>query len=159
VKTTRYSSFLAALMSAWLGAALLTAASVAPAAFAVFTSRSAAGDLVGRVLAVIFMSGFVAGAVAMVLTPVPARAERWAAFVAALMCLITRLVVMPHIAGIRANVRGPIDALPESDPQRVEFAQLHVISVAALGIAIIAAVVFVILTLRNVQRVTESEHD
>jgi hypothetical protein len=156
VNSSRYSSFLIALMSAWLGAAVLTAASVAPAAFAVVANRSLAGDLVGRVLGVIFTSGFVAGAIAMVLTPVRARAERWAAFVAALMCLVTRLIVTPHLAAIRANLRGPIESLLESDPQRVEFAKLHVISVAALGIAIVSAFVFVIVTLRNAQRAPES---
>lgn len=159
MKTTRYSPFLIALMAAWLGAAVLTAASVAPAAFAVITNRPLAGDLVGRVLTVIFTSGFVAGAIAMVLTPVPARAERWAAFIAALMCLVTRLIVLPHIAGIRAGLRAPIESLLESDPQRVEFAKLHVISVAALGIAIVSAFLFVILSLRNTQRALESAND
>ncbi|MDE3217575.1 MAG: DUF4149 domain-containing protein, partial [Gemmatimonadota bacterium] len=43
--------------SVWLGAAVLLAAAVAPAAFAVLPSRSLAGDLVGRVLPVIFWSG------------------------------------------------------------------------------------------------------
>jgi uncharacterized membrane protein YdbT with pleckstrin-like domain len=90
---------------------------------------------------------------------VRARIERWAAFVAALMCLVSRLGVMPHIASIRANVRGPIESLLQSDPQRSEFATLHVMSVAALGIAILSALLFVILTLRNTQRALESAND
>jgi len=44
-------------LAAWLGAAALFAASVAPAAFAVLPSRSLAGDVVGRVLPVVFWSG------------------------------------------------------------------------------------------------------
>jgi hypothetical protein len=72
------------------------------------------------------------------------------------MCLITRLIVTPDLAAIRANLRGPIESLSPSDPQRIEFAKLHVISVAALGIAIVSALLFVILTLRNAQRDLES---
>jgi len=61
------------LLSAWLGAGVLFATVVAPAAFAVLPSRALAGALVGRVLPVIFVSGIVA-AVAGLCSIAPARA-------------------------------------------------------------------------------------
>jgi hypothetical protein len=48
-------------LSAWLGAAVLAATVVAPAAFAVLPTRSLAGALVGRVLPVLFYGGAVVG--------------------------------------------------------------------------------------------------
>ena len=54
-------------LSAWLGAAVLVAAVVAPAAFAVLPTRTLAGALVGRVLPVLFYSGAVVGVVAALL--------------------------------------------------------------------------------------------
>ena len=47
------------LLSAWLGAAVLVATVVAPAAFAVLPTRTLAGALVGRVLPVLFIAGLV----------------------------------------------------------------------------------------------------
>jgi hypothetical protein len=45
------------LLAAWLGAGMLLAAVVAPAAFAVLPSRTLAGALVGRVLPTVFIAG------------------------------------------------------------------------------------------------------
>ena len=47
----------ALLLSALLGAGILFASVVAPAAFAALPSRSLAGALVGRVLPVVFVAG------------------------------------------------------------------------------------------------------
>ena len=49
----------ALLLAAWLGAGVLFAAVVAPAAFAVLPSRNLAGALVGRVLPVVLIAGVV----------------------------------------------------------------------------------------------------
>jgi hypothetical protein len=51
----------ASLLGAWIGAALLMAAAVAPAAFAVLPTRALAGALVGRVLPPVFGGGIVVG--------------------------------------------------------------------------------------------------
>ena len=57
----------ALLLSAWLGASILFAAVVAPAAFTILPSRSLAGALVGRVLPVVFASGLVVALLALAL--------------------------------------------------------------------------------------------
>jgi hypothetical protein len=51
------------LVTAWLGASLITVAVVAPGAFAVLPSRSMAGTMVGRVLPSLFVAGIVTGVV------------------------------------------------------------------------------------------------
>ena len=58
----------ALLLALWTGGALVVAAAVAPAAFAVLPTRALAGALVGRVLPVVFWGGIVLGAVAAALT-------------------------------------------------------------------------------------------
>src|SRR4029077_12340066 len=55
------------LLAVWIGAALLFALVVAPAAFAVLPTRTLAGALVGRVLPVIFYAGVVIGSLIVIL--------------------------------------------------------------------------------------------
>src|SRR5690349_6017188 len=51
-----------AILALWLGASTFFAASVAPALFAVLPSRSLAGEVVGRLLPLIFYSGMLIAA-------------------------------------------------------------------------------------------------
>jgi hypothetical protein len=135
-----------ALGSAWLGAATIVAAVVAPAAFAVLPSRTLAGALVGRVLPVLFWSGMVVAVLSVASAwSLPGRAVRIAAGAAMLSaCALAQLIVSPRIDRIRAAVSGPMDALAANDPQRLGFGRLHAISVGLLGLAAIAAFVAVI---------------
>lgn len=146
-----------ALMAAWLGAATLTSASVAPAAFAALPSRTLAGDVVGRVLAVVFVSGIVLGAVCLFLNRRATMTTRASLGVTVLACIVAQFVVNPQIAGIRAELGGTgVDALSLADPRRLQFGRLHGISVALLGLAMISALVFVVLSLLAPQRSPES---
>ena len=140
------------LLAAWLGASLLVAAVVAPAAFEVLPSRTLAGALVGRVLPVLFWSGALIGlAMAALASGVSGRGWRIAAGLGiALPCAIAQLVVAPRIERIRAAVSGPMDALAVDDPRRLAFGKLHGASVGLLGLAMIAAAVAVVLCFRTV---------
>ncbi len=145
------------ITSVWLGAALLLAAAVAPAAFAVLPSRSLAGDLVGRVLPVIFWSGMALFAAVMVLgvwTDALSKYKPRVLFAAigGTACMIAQFVVDVTIARIRARAHGPIDALPATDPLRVAFGQLHLFSVVLLGLAMLAAAAVLLLALRGERR-------
>ncbi len=140
--------------SVWLGAALLLAAAVAPAAFAVLPSRTLAGDLVGRVLPVIFWAGIAAFAAVMVLGAWTDRQSRFKprVFAAALggaACMIAQLIVDAMIARVRGQIHGPIDALAAGDPLRVAFGQLHLLSVVLLGIAMLGAAAVLVLAVRG----------
>ena len=138
------------VLSAWLGAAVLAAAVVAPAAFAVLPTRSLAGALVGRVLPVLFYGGAVVGAVAVLL------GRSWTTSVARLVagvimvatCLAAQLIVAPRIERVRADAGRPIDELAVGDPRRTAFGRLHGASVMLLGIAAVAGGAALVLTLR-----------
>jgi hypothetical protein len=145
----------AVALAFWLGAAALLAAVVAPAAFAVLPSRSLAGDVVGRVLPVVFWSGMVVGVVVAAIewrSAAPSRARVVSAAVVALACAASQLYFGSRIARLRAEIGGPVDALVPGDPQRALFGRLHGLSVLGLGLAMIAAGVALVLALRAVRR-------
>jgi hypothetical protein len=138
------------LLAAWIGAAALVAAVVAPAAFAVLPSRTLAGALVGRVLPVLFWTGIAIGAIATVLG-VMASAGRFAAAASlafAGACAVAQLVIAPRIEQVRAAIGGPVDALDPADPRRQAFGRLHGYSVLWMGVAMIAALVAMVLWAR-----------
>ena len=131
----------AILLAAWLGAALLVAGVVAPAAFAVLPTRTLAGALVGRVLPVVFWSGMVVGlAVAALGWSTPNRLWRTSAALGLVVaCAAAQLVVAPRIERARAQIGGAVDALDPSDPRRQAFGRLHGMSVAWMALGGLAA--------------------
>ena len=144
-------------LAIWLGAALYFSAAVAPAAFSVLPTRELAGALVGRTLPVVFVSGAAVGVVSLLLEtghrPRRFRVGRvvaGASIVAS--CLVAQLIVAPRIAALRASLAVPLAALSTDHPQRIAFGRLHMISVAWLAIAMLAAAIGVLLaayTLRS----------
>lgn len=137
-----------AVLSAWIGAALLLAASVAPAAFAALPTRTMAGDVVGRVLPVVFISGIAS----MITSGVLLMPSDWPRRVFAALCIVALCVAQfqigPRIARLRAEIGGPVDALAMDNPQRMLFGKLHGLSVAWLGAAMLSALIVVVLSLR-----------
>jgi hypothetical protein len=141
----------------WLGGAVLFAAVVAPAAFAVLPTRTLAGELVGRVLPIVFYVGIVAGVLSVVLDVADAEAWRWstpvvAGGLVAIACAAAQFAVGTRIEQVRSRIVGPVDALPPGDPLRVAFGRLHGISVALLGVAMLAAAVALLAVARDVSR-------
>ena len=131
-------------MAGWLGAALITAAAVAPAAFEVLPSSPLAGTVVGRVLSPLFVAGIVAGVGVAVLTRPPwaggsFRATFVAASVVASACGIAQFFLTPRLDRLRAEIGGPVDALAAGDPRRVAFGMLHGYTVAGLALAMAGA--------------------
>ena len=139
----------ALLLSAWLGASILFAAVVAPAAFAVLPSRSLAGALVGRVLPAVFASGLVVALLALALD----RADlgrlfgvrRGALVIIAVACAAAQFGVTPKIERVRREIDGPIETLAPDDARRVAFGRLHAISVGWLGLAMLSATTVLVL--------------
>ncbi|HZI40755.1 MAG TPA: DUF4149 domain-containing protein [Gemmatimonadaceae bacterium] len=140
------------LLALWIGAALLFAIVVAPAAFSVLPTRTLAGALVGRVLPVIFYAGVVIGSLIVILD-LMGKTGSWArtaaGAVSALACAIAQLVVGTRIDRLRAAIGGPLDALALDDPRRIAFGQLHAISVGWLGVALLAAIIALALAVRS----------
>jgi len=145
------------LLGLWLGAAAFLATVVAPAAFDVLPSRELAGALVGRTLPALFMAGAVVGLVALAIEVVAARrpyrlGRIVATCVTALACAIAQLGVAPRIAALRATLSVPLASLPADDPLRVAFGRLHMLSVAWLAAAILAAGVAIALAVLTLRR-------
>ncbi len=132
------------LLALWLAAAILVAAVLAPAAFRVLPSRTMAGAVVGEVLPVIFAAGLF---IAIVSLGLEARLTRYSlrlaitAPLAAMIigCGVAQFVIAPRIERVRASIGGPVDALPETDPRRVQFGKLHGFSVLWMGVAMLGA--------------------
>jgi hypothetical protein len=139
----------ALLLAAWLGAGVLFAAVVAPAAFAVLPSRSLAGALVGRVLPVLFIAGIIVALAGLWLDEKDAGrlfgVRRVALVIVAASCAIAQFAVGPRIERVRQEINGPIEQLPSGDPRRAAFGRLHAASVAWLGLAMIAAATTIVL--------------
>jgi hypothetical protein len=130
--------------SAWLGAAMLFVAVVAPASFSVLPTRALAGALVGAVLPALFYSGIVAG-LGFVFASLAGDRRRIVTagtvggLLIAVSCGAAQFVVAPRIERVRAAIPGTIESLPASDVRRVSFGRLHAASVLWLGVAAIGA--------------------
>ena len=138
-------------LSAWLGAAILVAGVVAPAAFAVLPTRSLAGALVGRVLPVVFYCGAAVGLIAAAVgrTAPSSTARQVAGAFMTITCLVAQLLVAPRIERVRADAGRPIDELAAGDARRTAFGRLHAASVLLLGVAAMAGGGALVLTLRR----------
>lgn len=144
-----------AIMSAWLGSALLFSATVAPAAFGVLRGAQAAladewaGAIVSRVLAVVNVSGFVVALLALGLWTM-ARG-RWPKIEVILLTFIAlatgagQFIIGARLQTLRMMAGRPLAELAKTDAVRVEFDRLHGYSVKVLGLAMLAALVVIAL--------------
>ncbi len=138
------------LVALWLGAALLTVAVVAPGAFAVLPTRALAGEMVGRVLPVVFAGAIVVPAAVLALVPSARRSALavTASLAAAVAAVVALKVVNPRTEALRAAAVMPIDQLAPTDPRRTMFGLLHGVSVALLGLAMLALAALLVLLAR-----------
>ena len=141
------------LLAVWLGAAILFSAVVAPTAFRVLrgfnlpNAGEIAGTIVTHTLSIVNISGFILSLMLLVIAFVLKRNYSRGRWVAQLILLTTMAlatgagewIIAARMRALRLGMILPIDQVAASDPARVAFAALHGYSVAALGIAIIAA--------------------
>lgn len=151
-----------ALLVAWLGAALFFGAVVAPAAFGVLRSfglpnaSEIAGSIVTRTLGVINVAGFAIAMLLLVTAFLRREAQSRIALIVELACIgvIALTTALGHwwiaarMRALRAAMELPIDQIAAADPRRMEFNALHGYSVKALGIAMIAGLVALVLMAR-----------
>jgi heme/copper-type cytochrome/quinol oxidase subunit 3 len=154
------------LMGLWLGASLFFSFVVAPGAFAVLRDSTAlyanhlAGQIVTRNLAFINTSGLIISLI-LLATAFVFRSRRggWAFTVEIIslavvgaMTGVGQWVIAARMLILRQQMGRPIDETAANDPLRVAFNSLHVYSVAALTIAMLAALVAIILISRRARR-------
>jgi hypothetical protein len=153
------------LLGLWLGAAVLFSAVVAPTSFRVLrgfnlpNAGEIAGTIVTHTLSVVNLSGFVLSLVLMAfafgLRRNHSRGRLTAQIVLLAIVAATTAsgewIIAARMRALRAAMIVPIDQVSLTDPKRVAFAALHGYSVAALGVAIIAALL-VCFVIRNRSR-------
>ena len=153
------------MLAAWLGAALFFGAVVAPAAFGVLRSfglpnaSEIAGSIVTRSLGVINVAGFVIALFLLVTALLRRQAQTRLGLIIEGVCLgvIALTTALGHwwiaarMRALRAALELPIDQIAGTDPRRIEFNALHGYSVKALGIAMIAGLVALVLMGRSLR--------
>ncbi len=141
------------VLGLWLGAAVFFSAVVAPTSFRVLrgfklpNAGEIAGTIVSHSLSVVNISGLIISLILMLVALGLKRnysRGRLAVqiILLAVMAITTAIgewVIAARLRALRAAMIVPIDQVPSSDLRRVAFATLHGYSVAALGVAIIAA--------------------
>ena len=152
------------LLACWFGAALFFGAVVAPAAFDVLRSfglpnaNEIAGSIVTRSLSVINIAGFLI-ALLLLLSLIVRRSAGRVSFIVECICLVLiglataigHWVIAARMRALRVAMVVPIDQIAVDDPRRVAFGALHGYSVNALGLAMIAALVALVLMARNLR--------
>jgi hypothetical protein len=141
---------LAALV-VWLGGMIVLGLLVAPSTFRVLqaadpaTGRVLAGALFGDILRQFYQLAYVCAAVILIclfvmkfMGPPPRAFILRAAIVAAMLALAmyAGVPVSREIAQIQSQVSKPMNALPDTDPRRVRFNQLHATSTTLMTINI-----------------------
>jgi hypothetical protein len=143
------------LLASWLGAAIFFSAVVAPSVFRVLrafdlpNANEIAGTIVTRTLSVVNTSGFILGLLLIISVFVFRESYRRRSLVLEIVTLMIlslttglgQWVIAAKMRDLRAAMRLPIDQVALNDPNRLAFAALHGYSVAALGVAIIAALI------------------
>ena len=152
------------MLALWFGAALFFSVVVAPAAFGVLRSHGLpnaselAGAIVTRSLSVVNVAGFLI-AVLLLVTLFFVRHGR-VSFVVEGICLVLialatsvgHWVIAARMRAIRAALVVPIDQVAADDARRIAFNHLHGYSVNALGLAMIAALVAMVLMARSLRQ-------
>lgn len=151
------------LVALWLGGAVFFSATVAPTAFSVLRSRNvvyaneAAGTIVTRTLSIINIGGFIIALLLLASALLFRRTATRRAFLVetvslALVAIATGVgqwIIAAKMLALRAAMVRPIDDVAIDDPLRQSFNNLHGYSVTALGVAIIAGAVALLLIARR----------
>jgi hypothetical protein len=151
------------LIALWLGAAVFFSAAVAPSAFAALREANLAqanhlaGTIVTRTLGIINTGGFIISLLLLATAFLYRERIRRRAFATEIISLgsvalatgIGQWVIGARMSALRRAMGRPIDDVPAGDSLRVAFGSLHGLSVMALGLAIIAALVALLLIARR----------
>ena len=143
------------VLTVWVGGLAVLGAVAAPAIFDVLGGLDPAGgrDTAGLVFGTVFAHfQWLAWALAVLLIglmgtraalgPRPRRFawRMWAIVAMLAMSLTTGLYIAPRIDAIRADVDGPVAALPDADARKAAFGQLHGASNGLMVVTLLAGV-------------------
>lgn len=154
------------LLAVWFGAALFFSVVVAPAAFGVLRAHGLpnaselAGGIVTRSLSVVNVAGFVVALLLLITLFVRRGSVGRVSFVAEGICLVLialatgvgHWIIAARMRALRAAMVLPIDQIAADDSRRIAFNSLHGYSVNALGLAMIAALIALVLMARGLNQ-------
>jgi hypothetical protein len=127
----------------WVGGLITAGALVAPSVFGVLQAwnesqgRVLAGQVFGEVLLRLTWLSYAMGGIMFITLTLHrllgARPVKYGIRVGIMglmlvMMMITGFILIPQVDVIQAEVQGPMAALPDTDPRRMEFNRLHGIS-------------------------------
>ena len=118
-----------------------------------------AGTIVTRSLSVINIAGFLIALLLLVTLILWRNSSGRASFIVECICLavialatgVGHWLIAARMRALRAAMVLPIDQIAADDPRRVAFNSLHGYSVNALGLAMIAALVALVLMARDLR--------
>lgn len=125
----------------WIGGIVFFAFVVAPALFAILTSRELAGAVVQRSLAALHWIGIASALVFLIASTLDALNTPGVRYGISRNILMTIALVLTLVSqfGVTRTMQrlhrdmGPIDVVAANDPRRVEFNRLHTASTALEG--------------------------
>jgi uncharacterized membrane protein len=136
----------------WIGGIIFFAAVVAPTVFTVLPTHDLAGKVVSRSLGALHWMGIVSGVVFLIASmwysrlnlgfAHPLATRNVLVMIMLALTLISVFVVGAKMLTLRGDI-GIIDNVPQSDPRRVEFNELHrwstrlEVGVLAMGLAVL----------------------
>ncbi|MFP5261983.1 MAG: DUF4149 domain-containing protein [Blastocatellia bacterium] len=149
----------ALLISAWLGSMIFFSFAVAPGAFAALPTRELAGKMVTSAISKVEAMGLVIGPLLILIQLSAWRVRRATAAAKSLrlvllcvmvaMAALSRFWVSAKMVSLRLAMGGLIDDVAATDPLRVEFNDLHRFSVWFMGMAMLAGLTVLFLTVRS----------
>ena len=125
-------------LTVWIGGIVFLSFVEAPTVFSSVPSRHMAGTIVGHSLGILHWMGLFSGVVflgsSLLLSSLttgssqPLAARHILVFLMLLLTAVSQFGISPKMAALRAQF-GDIDAVPATDPGRLQFNALHVWSV------------------------------
>lgn len=127
--------------------------------FGLPNANEIAGSIVTRSLSVINIAGFLIALLLLITAILRRNSSGRASFIVECVCLgvialatgVGHWLIAARMRALRAAMVLPIDQIAADDPRRIEFGSLHGYSVNALGLAMIAALVAMVLISRSLR--------
>ena len=127
--------------------------------FGLPNSNEIAGSIVTRSLSVVNIAGFVIALLLLLTAFLRRSSSGRLSFILECVCLaliatatfVGHWVIAARMRALRAAMVLPIDQIAADDPRRIAFGNLHGYSVNALGLAMIAAIVVMVLMARSLR--------
>src|ERR1700674_4020558 len=144
----------------WIGGLIFFAFVLAPTAFSVLPTTHLAGNVVGRALGKLHWMGFISGIVFLASSLIYSRFTDGTMHLFAarhiLLCLMLALTIVsqfgiiPRMDTLRASL-GDVRSAPADNPERIQFATLHVWSTRVEGAVLLVGLVVIFLTAQQLR--------